>query len=274
MSAPVVLIDGRLCTAETAVVSVFDRGFLYGDGVFTVLRGRGGRAVELGAHLEQLRADAGLVALQVPEGVEREIARALEELGAERARVRVVVSRGVGGLSARLADLKARVVVIAEEAGPTRTEVRAVVVEEPRLLPSRTWAPKALAYQASLVARELAVARGGDEALRLFPDDTVGEGATSNLFVVSEDAVVTPPALGIRPGVTRRRVLALCARLGLAAVERPIPRAELAHASELFVTSSIAGVVPVCSLDGITRPAGPISTRLAAAYEAEVAALG
>jgi branched-chain amino acid aminotransferase len=161
-----------------------------------------------------------------------------------------------------------------EEEGAARAEVRAVVVEEPRLVASATFAPKSLSYQGSLLARERAAEAGADEALRLFPDDTVGEGAACNVFAVfaagagGGPLVVTPPARGIRPGVTRRRVLELCAGdAGVGVIERPIPRGELAAAGELFVTSSIAGVVPITSLDGRARAAGPVTAELRRRYE-------
>ena len=183
-----------------ARVSVFDRGFLYGDGVFAVLRAKGGAPVDLAAHLEQLGADAGALGMAVPEGVEATVREVVKELG--KARVRVMVFRGEGGLGARWSEVPVRSVVIAEETGVTKEEVRAVVLDEPRLVPSRTWAPKAMSYGSSLVARERAMAMGADEGLRLFPDDTVGEGAACNVFAVLDeggDMVVTPPALGIRP---------------------------------------------------------------------------
>lgn len=272
MRAPVVVLDGTLTPPEEAVVSVFDRGFLYGDGVFTVLRGARGAPVELSAHLAQLAADAGLVGMEVPEGIERAVALALRALAVERARVRVIVSRGVGPLTARLAELRSRTIVTAEEAGPARTALRAVIVEEPRLVTSQRWAPKSLAYQASLLAKEEAAARGAEEALRLFDDGTVGEGATSNVFAVVAGEVITPPPRGIRPGVTRRKVLQLCAHLGIPAHERPLTRGELRGASEVFVTSSIGGVVPVVELDGEARGPAPLAHRLATAYEAAIAA--
>lgn len=282
---PVVAIDGQLCEPDAAKVSIFDRGFLYGDGVFTVLRGRGDRAVDLGGHLEQLAADAGMLDLRLPslQDLAVTVAAVLEKLAAPRARVRIVVSRGPGGLAARWSELGSRVIIVAEaEALPPRTEVRAIVIDEPRLLPSARWAPKSLSYQPALWARERAAAAGADEALRLFSNDTVGEGAASNLFAIfshpggsrDQRMLVTPPPLGIRPGVTRRRILELCAGeaglgvdLGFVVVECPLAREELRRADELFVTSSIAGVVPITSLDGEARSAGPVTMRLRLGYE-------
>jgi branched-subunit amino acid aminotransferase/4-amino-4-deoxychorismate lyase len=278
----IVAIDGVRVEEGEARASVFDRGFLYGDGVFAVLRANGGAPVDLAAHLEQLAADAGALGMAVPDHVAAAVREVGRELG--QARVRVMVFRGEGGLGARWSEVPVRSVVIAEEAGATKAELQAVVLDEPRLVPSRTWAPKAMSYVASLIARERAVAMGADEGLRLFPDDTVGEGAACNLFAIFNerrdegggeggDVVVTPPALGIRPGVTRRRVMELCAAQGLACVERAISRAELPLAKEIFVTSSIAGVVPVVSLDGKPRDVGTVSRDLRARYEQRAAEL-
>ena len=305
----VIAIDGQLCEPGAASVSILDRGFLYGDGIFTVLRGRGLRAVDLPGHLEQLAADAAQLGLLLPaaEALHTQVGAAvaavlaqLSQLPGQRSRLRIVVTRGAGALTARWSELgAARVMVIGEvDAAAPRTEVAAVILEEPRLATSATFAPKSLSYQASLVAREQAAARGAGEGLRLFADDTVGEGATSNLFAVFPAAggralLVTPPPLGIRPGVTRRRLLelvaaragaALSSAAGLAApaapvaaslsaasldvAVRPLARAELAAAAELFVTSSIGGVVPVTSLDGAPRVAGPVTMWARQAYEA------
>jgi branched-chain amino acid aminotransferase len=260
-----VAIDGVIVEPAMATVSVLDRGFLYGDGVFAVMRGGQGKVVDLGGHLEQLRADAAALGMAMPDEVEATVREVARELG--KARLRMMVFRGAGGLGARWAQVPVRTVVIGEEAGATKEELRAVLLDEPRLVPSRTWAPKSMSYAASLIARERAITMGADEGIRLFPDDTVGEGAACNFFAVLDDLLVTPPALGIRPGVTRRRILELCAAQGLPFIERPLRREELAMAKELFVTSSIAGVVPVISLDGKPRAAGPLSKSLRTRYE-------
>ncbi|MEZ4359742.1 MAG: aminotransferase class IV [Kofleriaceae bacterium] len=272
-AAPIVALDGQLCPPEHAVISLFDSGLLHGDGVFTVLRGVGGCPVDLQGHLEQLLADAAQLELRTPSLPElrRDVERVAAAFGPTSARLRVLITRGPGGLHAPWsARPGGRVAVIAEAAGPPRTSARAAIVEEPRLPPSSTWAAKSLSYQAALWARERAARRGAGEALRLFPDDTVGEGAASNLFGVWRGCVVTPPALGVRPGVTRRRVLELCDLLGLPVCQRPIARHELPLAEELFLTSSIAGVVPILAVDEVARPAGPLTTTLRDRYEAEV----
>lgn len=272
--APVVAINGVLCDPATASISIFDRGFLYGDGVFTVLRGRAGAALELEWHLEQLAADAEQLELAMPPRtlLVRSISEVLAAFGEAAARLRIVVTRGRGGVHARWRTIGGgSALIMAEGAPPARSEIRAAVVAEPRLPSSRTWAAKSLSYQSALWARERAAQLGAEEALRLFDDDSVGEGAVSNVFLVHREEVVTPPPIGIRPGVTRRRVLALCQTQGLVVTQRPIARTELESADELFVTSSIAGVVAVVALDGRPRRSGPITAQLRDRYERSLA---
>lgn len=251
-----VSIDGEIVPPERATVSVLDRGFLYGDGLFEILRG----VADLDAHLERLYASAAELALAV---VARPrlaawVREAHAGFGGGDARIRIVVTRGSGPVTARLGDLPiGRAIVIVEAAGPAPAEVSARVVELPTGATNR-W--KTLSYLDHLVARELA---GGDEAIRLGPDLNISEGATSNVFVAVAGVVATPPLGHILPGVTRARVVAGCARLGIAVEERAITPSQLRAADEVFLTSSVRGVVPVTRLDGEVRERGPIALRIA-----------
>ena len=264
-----VSIDGVLVAAERAAVSVFDRGFLYGDGCFEVLRTWGGVARDLDAHLDRLFETAAFLQLQTigrPRLVEA-VARTLAAAGHGEHRLRIVLTRGAGGLAARLAELPAgAAIVMAEPLGEQPEALALAVVDWP--LPRRDGrGHKTLAYLDAVIARELARARGADEALRLDAGGHAVEGATCNLFAVSGDTVMTPPAdTGALPGVVRARVLALCAPAGVRAVVRPLTLHDVRGADELFVTSSLRGVVPVTRLDGVACPSGPVTPRLAAAY--------
>jgi len=178
-------------------------------------------------------------------------------------RVRVIVTRGEGGIAARAASVgPGRAIVIAEPLGELPREVSVATVEWP--LPRRIGpAHKTLGYLDPLWARELAAAAGADEAVRLDADGNVAECATANIFVVTGGEVVTPPLDGILPGITRARVLAACAAHGIPCRERTVSPDELHAADEVFVTSAIRGVVPVTSLDGAQRVFGTITRRLA-----------
>lgn len=316
-------IDGRVVDAANATISVLDRGLLYGDGAFEVLRTWGGVPVDLPAHLDRLYATVAAMGLRAmpramlevvvertiaaaavphPSGagrvehgatvtarVEAEIAveRTSSAAAAERTssiagvigpgpgatehRIRIVLTRGPGGLGAETASLgPGRVIVIVEPLAAQPVEVSAAIVDWS--LPRRTGpAHKTLAYLDHVIARDLARAAGADEGIRLDAEGRAVEGATSNLFAVVAGAVVTAPtASGVLPGIVRGRVLAACAREGIPAREAAIAVDELRGATEVFVTSSLRGVVPVTRLDGAARAAGPITARIAECVAVEM----
>jgi len=261
-----VSIDGTRVAPEAATISVFDRGLLYGDGLFEVLRTRAGEQVELAAHLDRLYSGAAELALHAPPraDLERWVRATLD--GAADQRIRIVLTRGPGALATRFAALgPGRTIVITEPLPPQPREIALAIVDWPiarRATPAR----KALSFLDHLIARELAAAAGADEAIRLDADGHVAECATANLFAVIGGTVVTPPTTGILPGITRARVLAACAQAGILSAERTIRVPELQAADEIFVTSALRGVVPVTRLDGESRPAGSVTARLATAY--------
>jgi branched-chain amino acid aminotransferase len=264
-----VSIDGLLVAPEHATISIFDRGFLYGDGVFEVLRTWDGVAVDLDAHLARLYASAHALGIKAMarERLAETVQRTLANAGTGDQRIRVILTRGPGALLARPDTLgPGRAIVIVEPLPALPTELALAIVDWP--LPRRTApAHKTLAYLDHLLARELAAAAGADEALRLGADGDVVECATSNVFAVTAGTVTTPPVdLGILPGVTRARVLAACAAAGIPAQEQRLTVQQIVSADELFVTSAVRGVVPVTRLDGEPRVAGPITAQVRDRY--------
>ncbi len=263
-----VSIDGELVPAEQATISVFDRGLLYGDGCFEVLRTWWHAIPDLDAHLDRLYATAEFLKLAA---IDREALRAgvvatVAAAGAGDHRIRIVLTRGPGGLTVGFEELeRGRAIVIVEPLPPPPTELSIAIVDWP--VPHHGEGKKTLAYLDPLIARELARAAGADEALRLDHRGNIVEGATCNVFAVVDGTVVTPPTeFGALPGVTRGRVLGCCETSAIAAATRPLSIAAVRGADEVFVTSSLRGVVPVTRLDGVPRPAGPITTKLARAY--------
>lgn len=292
-----VSIDGRLVAPDAATVSIFDRGFLYGDGLFEVLRTRDGIAVDLEAHLDRMCASAAGLELAIDRArIADDVRRTIAAAGEGEHRLRIVVTRGAGPIGARLGSLEpGRTIVIAEPLATSPASIALAIVDYP--LPRRSGAAhKTLAYLDHVIARELAASAGADEAVRLGPDGDVVECATANVFIVTTasppgapgtasalpprrtpDAitgdriegvgtptVVTPPVnAGILPGITRGHVLAACAAHGIAVREQRISVEDLRCADEIFVTSSVRGVVPVTSLDGEARRAGPLTRTIA-----------
>lgn len=262
-----VAIDGELVAPETASISIFDRGLLYGDGLFEVLRTWAGVAVDLDAHLDRLYASACALELAaMPRAaLAASVERAVAAAGPGDHRIRIVLTRGPGALRARLGELgPGRAIAIVEPLPPRPRELSVAIIK----LPHEPSPHKTLSYLSHLLARELAAAAGADEAIQLNGAGCIAEGATSNVFVVRSGAVATPSlAGGVLPGVTRAHVLACCQQLAIPAAELRIPGRDLAGCDEVFLTSALRGVVAVTRLDGVAREAGPITARLAAAYD-------
>jgi branched-chain amino acid aminotransferase len=266
-----IAIDGTLVRDDDAKISVLDRGFLYGDGLFEILRTWNRRAVDLDLHLDRMCASA----IELHMAVDRTaITRAVGDVIAAtegEQRLRIIVTRGQGGITARFADVRGgHMIVIAESLTlPTEEVAQAsiAVVDFP-LAQRAGHAHKTLAYLDHLIAKQLAAEAGADEALRCAPDGSIVEGATSNIFILIHGIVVTPPVAGILPGITRGHVLACCGELGLSCQERGIARTELAGADEIFITSAVRGIVAVTRLDGRSHGngVGVVTKELALAY--------
>ena len=264
-----VALDGVLVNPDEARISVFDRGLLYGDGCFEVLRTWGGVARELDAHLDRLFDTARFLSLYTIDRMRlvEAVARCLAAAGSEvEHRIRIVLTRGPGSLATPLAELgRGRAIVVVEPLPPQPTELSLAIVDWP--IAGRGAGRKTLAYLDRIYARELARIAGADEAVRLDHRGDVVEGATCNVFVATSGVVATPPTeSGALPGIVRARVLEWCASQQIAVAVRALALDELRGADEIFVTSALRGVVAVTRLDGAPRPAGPLTARIERAY--------
>ncbi|MHB8416806.1 MAG: aminotransferase class IV [Myxococcales bacterium] len=274
-----VSLDGRLLPPSRAKISVFDRGFLYGDSIYEVLRTYGGRPFELPAHLRRLARSAALIGLELPlssAALRRRIEAALRAARNREAYLRLIVTRGEGpiGLDPALA-VRPHVLVIVRPLAPPPSElyrrgveVRVVDVRR-NLRQAIDPAAKTGNYLNNVLALREARARGGYEALMLDAEGYVAEGSTSNVFAVFGREVRTPPLDGILAGVTRGLVLGLARRLGLRAKEQRLRPGDLRRASELFLTSTLRELVPIVRIDGRRVGAGvpgPTALRLLEAF--------
>jgi branched-chain amino acid aminotransferase len=276
-----VYLNGRFVAAEAARVSVFDRGFLYGDGLFETVRAYAGRPFLPETHHARLAAAAARIGIAPPfdaKGFADLLERTLDRNGLADALLRLTLTRGEGEPVPHPAGCGAPTVVVAPrpvrrmDADAWRRGLSAQVVAVEGAgsgLKSTSFLPHVLALRA---ARE----QGADEALVTNAAGEVAEGSVSNLFGVWDGALRTPPlAAGALPGVTRGVVLELAERLGLRAEARPMPPASLAGAEELFVTSTGWEVMPLTRLDGKpvgTGMPGPVTERLQRAFRARVEA--
>jgi branched-chain amino acid aminotransferase len=278
-------VDGRIGDAERAVVPVLDHGFLFGDSVYEVLWWHRRVLIQAADHWDRLEASARRVHMDLQHdrpALEAAVRATVAASGAapgEDAWVRVIVTRGVGALALDPATSPRRglVVIVAPAHRPTpeafERGVHLRVVERrrnsPRALDPRV---KTGNYLNNVLALAEARRDGADDALLLNERGEVAEATTSNVHLVRGGALVTPELdAGILEGTTRRRLLALCAREGIAAREARVTTADLAAADELFLTSSVRGVMPVTRLDdrvlGDGR-AGPVTRRLKDLLEA------
>jgi branched-chain amino acid aminotransferase len=277
-----VSIDGRIVPPERAEVSVFDRGFLYGDSVFEVLRTYGGVLFGFDEHLARLgrSAELALIAFSELELLRREVLAVVQATGNTETYVRIVVTRGSGralGLDPSLARAPSRVVIATDVPAPPAVVydrgISVITYRTQRISEGTSAVGAKLGnYLLSILATHEAHARGADEALILNAQGEIVEGTTSNVFLVRGGELLTPPdEAGLLAGITRAKVLAIAASLGIPCELRTFLPAELARADEAFITSSIRELVPVVAVDG--SPAGggkpgPLTARLLAAYRA------
>ncbi|HWA75983.1 MAG TPA: aminotransferase class IV [Polyangiaceae bacterium] len=287
IAGALVMIDGQPCAPEAARVSVFDRGFLYGDSVFETLRTYGGQPFALDEHIARLERSAALVGIRVPlsaSELDAEVRRAVALAGFPESYLRVMVTRGQGqrlGLDPALAGAPLRVVIVSllEPLPAVKYErgIAAITYRTQRVADGTEAAGAKLGnYLVAVLASEAARAADAEEALLLDREGGVLEGATSNVFAVRAGRLITPPVeLGILPGITRAHVLGLAAALSLPVEERALSVGELGELDELFISSSIRELLPVVRVDGRAIGAGqpgPICARLLAAFREQAGA--
>jgi len=271
-----VYVDGVISPPEDARVSVFDRGFLFGDSVFETVGTVRGRLFAWPEHLSRLRSSAARIGLELPadEIINGAVEETLAAAGNEDARVRVMVTRGTGPLDLDPASSpRPSLFVIVQPLGnhpPSGVSVGVVGLE--RAIDPRV---KSGNYLASVLAVGEARRRLGPsthEAIFCRADGTITEGASSNVFVVKGGEVRTPPLeAGILSGITRALVLEICGRYEIAVHETTLRLRDLREADEIFITSATRGVLPVVALDGAVvadGEAGPVTRRLGALYAA------
>lgn len=279
-------LDGRMVEREDAKISVFDHGFLYGDGCFEGIRAYGGRIFKLESHLRRMYDSARRIRLE-PAYAQQEIAeairRTLAENGLRDAYIRLVFSRGVGTLGLHpFRCPKPGTVIIADSIELYPPELYAkglavIVAERPRI-PIECLDPaiKSLNYLNNILAKIEAIDAGVLEAIMLNLDGYVSECTGDNVFAVQGGRIVTPPtAAGILHGITRAFVVEeLAPALGLKVEERMMKLDELLGSDEVFLTGTAAEIIGVVRVGdrviGDGKP-GPITGRLIEAFRARLA---
>ncbi|HTQ13584.1 MAG TPA: aminotransferase class IV [Rhizomicrobium sp.] len=276
-----VWLNGRLVPRDEAKVSIFDAGFVLGDGVWEGIRLHKGGFAFLDAHLDRLFAGAKAIALDLGKSRD-DISAALRETVAANGmetgvHIRLMATRGVKktvNQDPRNALGTATMVIVAEYKEPSAEIVaRGLKLATSSILctPANMFDMRLNSHSRLNLVRALldVIDRGADEALMLDPRGNISSCNATNFFWVKHGEVRTSSGEYCFNGITRGNVIGLCRDNGIPIVIDDYPPADLLRADEAFVTGTFGGITPVCEIDGRVLPAalpGPLTGRLRALY--------
>jgi len=271
-----IFLNGNYVKKAEAVVSVYDHGFLYGDGVFEGIRSYGGNIFRLNEHLVRLYESAKSIMIEIPytqEEMTQILVETLRRNNLSDGYIRLVVSRGVGDLGLDPSNCRQpSVIVIAEplrifpkELYDSGIEIATVATRRNR---SDVLNPmiKSLNYLNNILVKMEANLAGVQEALMLNDQGYVAEGSADNIFIIKNNKLLTPPGhVGALVGVTRNTIIDIARENGYEVEEAMFTRHEVYTADEVFLTGTAAEVIAVIKVDGRVigegKP-GPITKEL------------
>jgi branched-chain amino acid aminotransferase len=262
-------INGRLCRLSEAVISPFDHGLMVGDGVFETLVARNGRAFASREHWDRLVRSCELMGLEPMSWEEFDGAmRAVLEANAmQEGRIRVTLTSGEGPLGSARGKGQQTVLVAVSAPAKWSPSERVVVVPWTRNENGALAGVKSVSYAENVMALAYAKARGCGEALLANTRGELCEGTGSNVFVVVNGQLKTPPlSSGCLAGVTRLLVMQACADAGIACTEEAMPVTVLKQCDEAFLSSTTRDVHPIGEVDGRTLPTGPVTEAVREAF--------
>jgi branched-chain amino acid aminotransferase len=271
-----VWVNGELVAPHEARLSPFDHGLLVGDGVFETLRVCNGVPFAWRRHIERLVHSAEGLGLPLPDLAE--LRRAAHSVLAANelteARLRITVTGGPAPLGSERGDSPPTVIVAASPYEPPPAATPVVVVPWPRNERGATAGLKTISYAENVRALAFARAHGAGEAMFANTVGNLCEATGSNVFVVDDDRVTTPPAAaGCLLGVTRALVIEVAAAIGVECVEDDMTIKAFRDCDEAFLTSTTRNVQPLSAIDGraMARVRGPLTERLSDAFRDLVA---
>lgn len=256
-----IYLNGEYVPQEAAKISVFDHGFLYGDGVFEGIRAYKGKVFKLGEHIQRLFNSARAISLKIPlspEQLREKIVEVLRKNRLQDAYIRVVISRGEGDLGldpkkcpySQLIIIADKISIYPEKLYEEGLEVitSSVRRNNPGALDPRI---KSLNYLNNILAKLEATAKGVPEAIMLNKDGYVAECTGDNLFIVERGVLITPPIwAGILRGITRDVVIDLAGKEGISFEEKVFTPFSVYTSEECFLTGTAAEIIPVTKVDG------------------------
>lgn len=276
MSEQWIYLDGEYVTKAEAKVSIFDHGFLYGDGIFEGIRIYNGNIFKCKEHLDRLYDSAKSIMLNIPlsyEDMQDVLVETIRRNGLRDGYIRLIVSRGAGdlGIDPRRSP-KASVIIIVEKLAIYTEEMyqnglKTVSVSQRRNIPDALNPKiKSLNYLNNILVKIQANLAGVGEAIMLNSQGYVAEGSADNIFIIKRGTLYTPPCYcGALEGITRGAIIELCERLGYKLKEEPFTLHDVYVADEVFFTGTAAEVIAVREVDGRIigdGKAGPITTHL------------
>ncbi|MGF7047207.1 branched-chain amino acid aminotransferase [Paenibacillus sp. DS2015] len=276
MSEQWIYLDGQYVTKENAKVSVFDHGFLYGDGIFEGIRIYDGNIFKCAEHLGRLYDSAKSIGLVIPlaqDEIREAMAETIRRNDMRNGYIRLVVSRGVGNLGLdprRCANPTILIIVEQLAIYPEEAYInglRAVSVSQRRNLPDALNPKiKSLNYLNNILVKMQSNFADADEAIMMNAQGYVTEGSGDNIFIVKNNVIYTPPCyLGALEGITRLAIIELCETLGYKLKEEPFTMHDVYIADEVFFTGTAAEVIAAREIDGRvigSGQAGPITLKL------------
>jgi len=277
-------VNGRVASDRDAVVSVFDHGFLYGEGIYETLRTYGGRPFLFDRHMRRLRKSASMLALPIPLS-DAEIATRFDDTmqaaglgpGGGDAYIRLLVTRGVGELTydpAACPEPTIVVIVKPQVDPPPEAFEQGVMVSLVSVVRNHPGTVNPLIKSNNLLnsalAMQEAIKRGAFEGLMRNYRGELAECTTANIFIVKEGAALTPPLdAGLLAGITREFLFDIGGDVGVRVAEAVLRDEDLFGADEAFLTSTTREIVPIVKVDdrmiGTGRP-GPVTLKLLRAF--------
>lgn len=263
-----IFINGKI-TKENKI-SIFDRGFMYGDGAFESLRTYNGEPFLLEDHLKRLEETCRLLKIKIKKSklkINENIIKLMKKNNLKEAYIKLFATRGEAkghGLSINKTKGKPLFMITVEKLNPVAKNCKAIIYSKPRSI----WAGsrmKTLNYLECILARMEAEEKGAEEAIFTDTKGNILEGTTCNVFIVKNNTLITAPTSApILAGVTRNYIIKLAKKLGIKIKEKLFKKKDLTSADEAFITSSGVEIIP---LNGET---GPVTKKLMEAYRAKI----
>lgn len=260
MGKSIFFINGQFVDENEAVISVFDHGFLYGDGIFEAFRAYNGKIFQFDEHMNRLYDSARIIDLEIPlpkAEFKKIVIEAVKKSGYKDCYVRPQVTRGVGALGHDPSTCKKPTVIVYVTPTPVMKKSRSIrtVVSPYRRPPAFVLPPesKTTHYLNNILAKMEAKKKGADDAILLDVRGFVSEGCAWNIFLVKNGCVSTPSITSsILKGITRDAVIHLLGEVAIQVQERDISLSELFTADEAFGTGTASEITPIIEINGRT----------------------